>query len=38
MRREHEHRKGGMALLEEVVASHPRIHTADGCFYRDVPR
>ena len=22
--------------LEEVLAAHPRIHTAEGCFYRDV--
>ena len=25
-----------MLPLEEVVAAHPRIHTAEGCFYRDV--
>jgi len=24
--------------LEEILASHPRIHTAEGCFYRDVFR
>jgi hypothetical protein len=24
--------------LDEVLASHPRIHTAEGCFYRDVWR
>ena len=24
--------------LEQVLASHPRIHTAEGCFYRDVLR
>jgi hypothetical protein len=22
--------------LEEIVSAHPRIHTAEGCFYRDV--
>jgi hypothetical protein len=22
--------------LDEVLAAHPRIHTAEGCFYRDV--
>ena len=22
--------------LEEIIAAHPRIHTAEGCFYRDV--
>ncbi len=21
--------------LEEIVAAHPRIHTAEGCLYRD---
>src|SRR4249920_3202607 len=31
--------KGGDARdLDEVLASHPRIHTAEGCFYRDVLR
>jgi hypothetical protein len=29
-------KQGAMPRLEEVVASHPRIHTAEGCFYRDV--
>ena len=29
-------KKTVMPPLEEVVASHPRIHTAEGCFYRDV--
>jgi hypothetical protein len=24
--------------LDEILASHPRIHTAEGCFYRDVLR
>jgi hypothetical protein len=24
------------ASLEEILAAHPRIHTAEGCFYRDV--
>ncbi len=24
--------------LDDVLASHPRIHTAEGCFYRDVFR
>jgi hypothetical protein len=24
--------------LDEVLAAHPRIHTAEGCFYRDVLR
>ena len=24
--------------LDEIFASHPRIHTAEGCFYRDVLR
>lgn len=26
---------GPMASFEEIVAAHPRIHTAEGCFYRD---
>lgn len=31
--------KGGDAgELDEVLASHPRIHSAEGCFYRDVLR
>jgi hypothetical protein len=29
-------KKGAMPPLEEAVAAHPRIHTAEGCFYRDV--
>lgn len=24
--------------LDDILASHPRIHTAEGCFYRDVLR
>lgn len=24
--------------LEQTLASHPRLHTAEGCFYRDVLR
>jgi hypothetical protein len=27
---------GDPGALDEVLASHPRIHTAEGCFYRDV--
>lgn len=27
---------GDSGSLEQVLASHPRIHTAEGCFYRDV--
>jgi hypothetical protein len=31
--------KGGDAgELDEIFASHPRIHAAEGCFYRDVLR
>jgi hypothetical protein len=26
------------ASLEEIIAAHPRIHAAEGCFYRDVLR
>jgi hypothetical protein len=29
---------GEVGDLETVLASHPRIHTAEGCFYRDVLR
>lgn len=29
---------GEAGALEDVLASHPRIHTAEGCFYRDVLR
>ncbi len=29
--------KGGAMLpLADIVAAHPRIHTAEGCFYRDL--
>jgi hypothetical protein len=27
---------GDPGTLDQVLASHPRIHTAEGCFYRDV--
>src|SRR5262245_63093199 len=27
---------GDPGPLEVVLAAHPRIHTAEGCFYRDV--
>jgi len=29
-------RRGAMPPLEEVVRAHPRIHTAEGIFFRDV--
>jgi len=29
---------GEPGRLEAVLAAHPRIHTAEGCFYRDVLR
>jgi hypothetical protein len=29
---------GDAGNLAEVLASHPRIHTAEACFYRDVFR
>jgi hypothetical protein len=29
-------KKAAILPLEDVVAAHPRIHTAEGCFYRDV--
>ncbi|MGH8129274.1 MAG: hypothetical protein ACRES3_00265 [Steroidobacteraceae bacterium] len=29
---------GDAGDLDKVLASHPRIHTAEGCFYRDVLR
>jgi len=29
---------GDPGSLDEILASHPRIHTAEGCFYRDVFR
>jgi hypothetical protein len=31
-------RAGTMGSLQEVLASHARIHSAEGCFYRDVVR
>jgi hypothetical protein len=31
-------RQGAMPALEEVVKAHPRIHTAEGVFFRDVLR
>jgi hypothetical protein len=31
-------REGEPGSLDEVLASHPRIHTAEGFFYRDVLR
>jgi hypothetical protein len=31
-------KKTPMLPLQDVVAAHPRIHTAEGCFYRDVLR
>ena len=31
-------KEGAPAVLADVLASHPRIHTAEGCFYRDVFR
>src|SRR5262245_12851677 len=31
-------KEGAAGNLDEVLASHPRIHTAEGCFYRDVLR
>ena len=29
-------KKGKLLALEDIVAAHPRIHTAEGRFYRDV--
>jgi hypothetical protein len=29
-------RAGEPLPIDEVLAAHPRIHTAEGCFYRDV--
>jgi hypothetical protein len=29
-------RPGDPGPLDEALAAHPRIHTAEGCFYRDV--
>ncbi len=31
-------KSGEAGSLDQVLASHPRIHTAEGCFYRDVLR
>ncbi len=31
-------KEGEVGNLDEVLASHPRIHTAEGFFYRDVLR
>lgn len=31
-------RKGEAGSLDDVLASHPRLHTAEGYFYRDVLR
>ncbi len=31
-------KQGEPGDLAEVLASHPRMHTAEGCFYRDVFR
>src|SRR5262249_18636204 len=31
-------KEGDAGNLDEVLVSHPRIHTAEGCFYRDVLR
>src|SRR5205814_4572156 len=31
-------RHGELPALEEIVSAHPRIHTAEGLFYRDVLR
>ena len=31
-------KNGDAGDLDEILASHPRIHTAEGCFYRDVLR
>jgi hypothetical protein len=31
-------RRGAMPPLEEVLKAHPRIHTAEGVFFRDVLR
>jgi hypothetical protein len=29
---------GDPGALEEILAAHPRLHTAEGCLYRDVLR
>jgi hypothetical protein len=31
-------KEGDPGDLDRIFASHPRIHTAEGCFYRDVLR
>jgi hypothetical protein len=31
-------KEGEAGSLDKILASHPRIHTAEGCFYRDVLR
>ena len=31
-------REGDAGDLDEILASHPRIYMAEGCFYRDVLR
>jgi hypothetical protein len=31
-------KEGDVGELDDVLASHPRIHTAEGCFYRDILR
>jgi len=31
-------KNGDPGELHQILASHPRIHTAEGCFYRDVLR
>jgi hypothetical protein len=31
-------KNGDAGDLDEILASHPRIHAAEGCFYRDVLR
>jgi hypothetical protein len=31
-------KEGEIGELPEVLASHPRLHSAEGCFYRDVLR
>ena len=29
-------KRGDAGDLDQILASHPRLHTAEGCFYRDV--
>ena len=31
-------KEGEVGDLDDILASHPRIHTAEGCFYRDAFR